>query len=113
MTIIRRLRISGRVQGVGFRASFANEARLRGVAGWVRNRLDGTVEALVHGDAQALDALLAWARRGPRMARVDRVEVEEALAGRRKTFWRISSSGLLRRACPHRPFSLDCRTACR
>lgn len=80
MGITRRLRISGRVQGVGFRASLADEARLRGVAGWVRNRRDGTVEALVHGEAQALEALLAWARRGPPAARVDRVEVEEALA---------------------------------
>lgn len=68
------------MQGVGFRASLADEARLRGLAGWVRNRSDGTVEALVHGDAQELDALLVWARRGPRAARVDRVEVEEAAA---------------------------------
>jgi acylphosphatase len=78
MKVTKRLRISGRVQGVGFRASLADEARLRGLAGWVRNRSDGTVEALVHGDARECDALLAWARRGPRAARVDRVEVEEA-----------------------------------
>lgn len=76
----KRFRISGRVQGVGFRASLADEARLLGVAGWVRNRLDGTVEALVQGDAQALEALLAWAARGPRTARVDHVDVEEASA---------------------------------
>ncbi len=80
MNVTKRLRISGRVQGVGFRASLADEARLRGLAGWVRNRRDGTVEALVHGDAQAVDALLAWARRGPRAARVARVEVEEVAA---------------------------------
>ena len=78
MKVTRRLRISGLVQGVGFRASLADEARLRGLGGWVRNRRDGTVEALVHGDANALDALLAWARRGPRAARVDRVDVEDA-----------------------------------
>lgn len=80
MKVTKRLRISGRVQGVGFRASLADEARLRGLAGWVRNRRDGTVEALVHGDAQEVDALLAWARRGPRAARVDCVEVEAEAA---------------------------------
>jgi len=80
MKVTKRLWISGRVQGVGFRASLADEARLRGLAGWVRNRRDGTVEALVHGDAQEVHALLAWARRGPRAARVDRVEVEEVAA---------------------------------
>ncbi|MBW7923501.1 MAG: acylphosphatase [Burkholderiaceae bacterium] len=78
MKTTKRLRISGIVQGVGFRASLADEARLRGIAGWVRNRRDGTVEALVHGDAHALDALLEWARRGPRAARVDRVDIEDA-----------------------------------
>lgn len=78
MEVTRRLRIAGRVQGVGFRASLANEARVHGVRGWVRNRLDGSVEALLHGEAQAIDALLAWARRGPSAARVERVDVEEA-----------------------------------
>ncbi|MCD6680032.1 MAG: acylphosphatase [Burkholderiaceae bacterium] len=77
MKVTRRLCIRGLVQGVGFRASLADEARLRGLAGWVRNRRDGTVEALVQGDAQELDTLVAWARRGPRAARVDRVDVEE------------------------------------
>jgi len=80
MKITKRLRISGLVQGVGFRASLADEARLRGLAGWVRNRRDGTVEALAHGDAQELDALLAWAAHGPRAARVDRVDVEDVPA---------------------------------
>lgn len=84
MKITRRLRIRGLVQGVGFRASLADEARLRGLGGWVRNRSDGTVEALVHGDARALDELLAWAGHGPRAARVDHVEVEEALAEARE-----------------------------
>ena len=80
MKVTKRLRIRGLVQGVGFRASLADEARLRGLAGWVRNRLDGTVEALVHGDTQELEALVAWARRGPRAARVDRVDVEDLSA---------------------------------
>ncbi|HEX5769078.1 MAG TPA: acylphosphatase, partial [Burkholderiales bacterium] len=53
-----RLRISGRVQGVGFRYAMQAEAERRGLGGWVRNRRDGTVEALVHGDAAALEALV-------------------------------------------------------
>jgi len=72
----RRLVIHGRVQGVGFRASLAWEAQKEGVAGWVRNRRDGTVEALVCGSDEAVASLIAWSRRGPPGARVDRVEVE-------------------------------------
>ena len=77
MTITRRLRIHGRVQGVGFRHYMTREARRRGVAGWVRNRIDGTVEAIVHGSQEAVDALLAWARRGPPSAQVTDVEVND------------------------------------
>lgn len=72
----RRLVIHGRVQGVGFRASLAWEAQKEGVAGWVRNRLDGTVEAMICGSDEAVAAMIAWSRRGPPGARVDRVEVE-------------------------------------
>jgi acylphosphatase len=74
----RRLRITGLVQGVGYRAAFLREAERLGLSGWVRNRLDGSVEALVAGDAAALDAIAAWARRGPAMARVDGMTVEDA-----------------------------------
>ena len=74
----KRLIISGRVQGVGFRYSMAEEAERLGVTGWVRNRRDGTVEAVVDGDPDALDAVLAWARRGPPSARVTGVDVSEA-----------------------------------
>ena len=73
--------ISGRVQGVGFRYSMAEEAERLGATGWVRNRRDGTVEALIDGPAAAIDALLAWARRGPPSAHVTDVRVSEAQGG--------------------------------
>jgi acylphosphatase len=76
----RRLLISGRVQGVGFRYSLQREAQRLGLAGWVRNRSDGSVEALAHGAAEALDALAAWARRGPPAARVAEVKSEPVAA---------------------------------
>lgn len=76
--IARRLSISGRVQGVGFRYTFADEARARRLGGWVRNRRDGTVEALLAGPASEVDAVIAWARRGPPGAQVTSVAVEEA-----------------------------------
>jgi acylphosphatase len=69
-----RLEISGRVQGVGFRYSMQAEAGRRNVRGWVRNRRDGSVEALLQGDAAAVEELLAWARRGPPGARVAEVK---------------------------------------
>jgi acylphosphatase len=78
MQATRRLRAYGRVQGVGYREALRREAQARGIAGWVRNRLDGSVEALMRGEAAALEALAAWARRGPPAARVDRVELQEA-----------------------------------
>jgi len=78
--IARRLVIAGRVQGVGFRYAFADEARVRGLAGWVRNRRDGTVEALVCGPAPAVEAIVAWTRLGPPAARISSVDVEEAIA---------------------------------
>ena len=73
----KHLTISGRVQGVGYRASMVDEARRLGVAGWVRNRRDGTVEAVVDGDADAVAAIVAWAQRGPPGSRVTGVSVEE------------------------------------
>jgi acylphosphatase len=75
----RRVRVivRGRVQGVAFRAYTCDEAHRAGVAGWVRNRPDGSVEAAFEGDPHAVDALLAFVRRGPRSARVDAVEISE------------------------------------
>jgi acylphosphatase len=76
--------ISGGVQGVGFRYATLERARSRGVAGWVRNNLDGTVEAVFEGAPDAVEALVAWCRRGPAGARVDDVRVElEAPSGER------------------------------
>lgn len=71
-----QLRISGRVQGVGYREALRGEAERLGVTGWVRNRSDGSVQALAQGNEAALAALLAWARRGPPAARVDQVTTE-------------------------------------
>ena len=73
MTSTLHLRISGRVQGVGYRDALCREAQLNGIDGWVRNRRDGTVEAVVQGSPQALEKVLAWARRGPPAARVSDV----------------------------------------
>ena len=73
----KHLKISGRVQGVGFRYSMSEEAERLGVTGWVRNRSDGTVEAVIDGAPDAVEAVLAWARRGPRGASVTEVEVVE------------------------------------
>jgi len=69
-----RLVISGRVQGVGFRAFVERQARKRGLRGWVRNRRDGTVEALFIGDEPALRDMEASCRRGPSLAVVSRLD---------------------------------------
>ena len=73
-----RLRIAGRVQGVGYRAWALRTAVGLGLRGWVRNRADGTVEALVIGDEEAVAAMIDRCRQGPYAARVVDVAVSEA-----------------------------------
>jgi acylphosphatase len=72
-TIAARLVIAGRVQGVGFRAWTCRQALRRSVRGWVRNRADGSVEALLIGEADAVDAVVEACREGPGMAQVEGV----------------------------------------
>lgn len=72
--VTQRLSIRGRVQGVGYRDAMRSEARRLGVTGWVRNRHDGSVEAVVQGPAEAVEALMQWVHRGPPLAMVLRVE---------------------------------------
>jgi acylphosphatase len=77
VTVRRRVRVWGAVQGVFFRASCRDEAASRGVAGWVRNRPDGSVEAVFEGEADAVEAMTVWCRRGPGGARVEGVEAAD------------------------------------
>lgn len=86
MTPARRAHVvvTGRVQGVFFRASCVREASARGLAGWVRNRRDGSVEATFEGDPDAVHQLVVWCREGPPGAAVVDVDVrEEAPTGQR------------------------------
>jgi acylphosphatase len=77
-----RVIVRGRVQGVFFRATCAREARARGLAGWVRNRADGAVEAAFEGAREDVDAMVTWCREGPDHAVVRAVEVSlEATTG--------------------------------
>jgi acylphosphatase len=73
----RRVRVHGRVQGVAFRAHTRERARREGAAGWVRNRPDGSVEAVFEGVAPTVEALVDACRTGPSWARVDRIDVSE------------------------------------
>ena len=71
--------VRGRVQGVGFRAFVEHQALSRGVEGWVRNRRDGTVEAVFAGDTASVEAMIGACKTGPRGSRVDDIEQRDAV----------------------------------
>ncbi|MGE3537199.1 MAG: acylphosphatase [Candidatus Tectimicrobiota bacterium] len=77
MIVRKRLRITGHVQGVGFRAATIATARSLGLRGWVRNRADGCVEAVAEGEETAVAALAHWCQQGPPAARVEQVEIAD------------------------------------
>lgn len=75
--IARRLRIFGRVQGVGYRDWFVRVARSFGICGWVRNRADGSVEALCAGSEEQINAIIASAYKGPSLAQIDDIQIAD------------------------------------
>jgi len=77
MKAIRHFVITGRVQGVGFRFYMQRKARELGVTGWVRNRRDGSVEAVIQGEPGAVESMTAWTRRGPPSAVVNEVKIAD------------------------------------
>ena len=89
--IAKRLIITGRVQGVGYRDWMVAKARALGISGWVRNRGDEAVEALVAGDVAAVEELSRLCRRGPRMAEVSSITEELAGPPAETGFYRIGS----------------------
>lgn len=76
--VVKHLRITGRVQGVGFRYSMFYAAQNYGITGWVRNCNDGSVEAVAQGETEQVDEFIAWAHKGPSLCEVDGVEISEA-----------------------------------
>lgn len=81
------------MQGVGFRYALRREAERAGVRGWVRNRLDGSVEALLQGEPGAVARLVEWARRGPAAARVDELEASDPEAAFARAYERFEEQG--------------------
>lgn len=77
------IRVTGKVQGVGFRVATVRQAHSLGVTGWVRNLEDGSVEGLLQGPQDRIDEMLSWLHVGPPAARVEHVEVQEAQVDRR------------------------------
>nr|MBA3840652.1 acylphosphatase [Thermoleophilaceae bacterium] len=80
-TVRRKVVVNGEVQGVFFRDSTEQEARSRGVSGWVANRGDGAVEAVFEGDSDAVENMVEWCRSGPSSASVDSVESSDEEPG--------------------------------
>ncbi|MDP2241812.1 MAG: acylphosphatase [Burkholderiales bacterium] len=78
MSIVRHLQITGRVQGVGFRYAMQRKASELDITGWVRNRHDGSVEAMIQGRPAAVETMTAWAKHGPSGAAVGDVRTAEA-----------------------------------
>jgi acylphosphatase len=76
MTVGRKVRVYGRVQGVFFRQAAVNQARTLGVEGWVHNERDGSVEAHIKGEQEAVEQMVQWMRHGPSQARIEDVTVE-------------------------------------
>ena len=89
----RRFLVRGRVQGVGFRWFVEREAHLLGIAGWVRNKHDGSVEVLAQGTRDQLSGLHSRLREGPRASRVDSVDVQDAKAVNGLNSFRIEGEG--------------------
>lgn len=79
MRVTKHLIIHGRVQGVAYRDSMRLLAEELGVQGWVRNRRDGTVEAMVQGTPEAVQKIIDWAQSGPPAARVSRIELQDGI----------------------------------
>ncbi|WP_300352463.1 acylphosphatase [uncultured Alcanivorax sp.] len=86
MAITKHVLVSGRVQGVGYRAWTQHQASLRNLAGWVRNCDDGRVEAILHGPPDAVSAMLDAMRQGPAMARVDEIITRDSEAPQTRSF---------------------------
>lgn len=86
MTIARRVRVTGRVQGVWFRAWTKEQAASLGVTGWVRNCDDGAVEAHAEGEDDAVRELIDRMRRGPAAARIDELQADDATPERHPAF---------------------------
>ena len=87
----RKLKIYGHVQGVFFRESMCSKAQQLGITGWVRNCRAGTVEAMIQGAPKAVGAMIEWARTGPELARVERVEIS-AGSGEYADFERLNTA---------------------
>jgi len=91
MNISHHLRVYGHVQGVFFRESMYRKAQQLGITGWVRNRRDGTVEAMIQGAPEAVSAMIEWARTGPELARVEGVEISTG-SGEYNDFERLDTA---------------------
>jgi acylphosphatase len=92
MLVARRFRVTGRVQGVGYRYFAETAARAEGLSGWVQNQPDGSVEVVAEGDRESVDRFEAKLRRGPAGARVDGVQVDDDVPSGRAGEFVVSSS---------------------